>query len=99
MSFDRKRKLKTPAVPFCEAHGAGWVVRSRTGRTRGKVFVTVGCETDAKGKLFVYVSDGVRFTAQTPKRKSAAHVEVVAQAGISPAQTDGEIRQILEQYR
>lgn len=96
MSFDRKRKRKI-RNSFCESHGIGSLVRSRSGRTRGRVFAVVATETDAKGSLYALVSDGKTRPLSHPKRKSAAHLETLLPAlGRSPFGTDEEIRCAIE---
>ena len=96
MSFDRKRKRKL-RNSFCDSHGIGSLVRSRSGRTRGSVFAVVATETDAKGCLYALVSDGRTRPLSHPKRKSAAHLETLLPAlGHSPFGTDEEIRCAIE---
>lgn len=100
MSFDRKRKLKRPATAFC---GKGQPVRSRTGRTRGKVYYVVDVFTDKYGKRFALVCDGERYTTALPKRKSVGHLEPLAAEDAlqnsALLRSDAEIRQFLMQYR
>ena len=96
MSFDRKRKRKL-RNSFCDSHGIGSLVRSRSGRTRGSVFAVVATETDAKGCLYAIVSDGRTRPLSHPKRKSAAHLETLLPAvGRTPFGTDEDIRCAIE---
>lgn len=77
MSFNHKRRLKHPEIPFTEQQGKGTVVRSRTGRNRGKVFLVTGF-FKKDDKLYAYIVDGEKRTIQSPKLKSASHLETVA---------------------
>ena len=96
MNFDRKRKLKI-CNSFCESHGTGSLVRSRSGRTRGRVFAVVATETDAKGSLYALVCDGKTRFLSAPKRKSAAHLETLLPAcGRTIFATDEEVRRAIE---
>ena len=92
MSFDRKRKLKICKNTFCESHGVGSIVRSRSGRTRGRVFAVVATDADPKGNLYAFVSDGCTRPLTHPKRKSAAHLETLVPGnGRMPFSADEEI--------
>ena len=96
MSFNRKRKLKI-RNSFCEDHGIGSLVRSCSGRTRGRVFAIVATETDKKGTLYAFVCDGCTRLLSNPKRKSAAHLETLCPAcGQTPFETDEEIGNALK---
>lgn len=95
MSFDRKRKLKICQNMFCDSHGVGTIVRSRSGRTRGRVFAVVATETDAKGNLYALVSDGRTRLLSHPKRKSARHLETLSAANGHAFASDEEIRTAL----
>lgn len=77
MSFNQKRRLKRPEEPFTEQQGKGTVVRSRSGRTRGKVFLVTDVFTKNE-KLYAYIADGEQRKVSSPKLKSAAHLETVA---------------------
>lgn len=101
MSFDRKRKQKAAENPFCQTHGAGSIVRSRTGRTRGRVFAVIGTERDKKGRLYAVICDGDARPLARPKRKSAAHLETLMPGTAVPAafRTDEEIRRLLARHR
>ena len=77
MSFNRKRRLKRPEITFTEQCGKGTVVRSMTGRSRGRLFVVTDVFIDKYGKLYAYVCDGERRTVSNPKLKAAAHLEVI----------------------
>ena len=99
MSFDRKRKLKICENAFCESHGVGSIVRSRSGRTRGRIFAVVATETDQKGSLYAFVSDGCTRLLNHPKRKSAAHLETLVPGnGHMPFSSDEEIRKALDAF-
>ena len=94
MSFNQKRRLKNPN-PFNKEYGAGTVVRCLAGRSRGKTYVVTETFTDKYGRLFATVADGVKYTVNEPKPKSAKHLEVLgcgAKAG-----TDEEIRKLLSE--
>lgn len=94
MSFNRKRRLKNPN-PFNEEYGAGAIVRSLAGRSRGKTYVVTETFTDKYGKLFATVADGVKYTISEPKPKSVKHLEVLG--SIAKAKTDEEIRKLLSE--
>lgn len=94
MSFNRKRRLKNPN-PFKEEHGAGTVVRSLAGRSRGKTYVVTACFTDKYGRLFATVADGKKYTVSEPKPKSAKHLEVLRCEGC--VGTDEEIVKLLSE--
>lgn len=79
MSFNQKRRLKNPN-PFVSAHAAGSLVRSTTGRSRGREFTVTAVFTDKHGRLFAAVADGKKYTALEPKIKSAAHLETLKTA-------------------
>ena len=51
MSFNRKRKLKKNVHMFLEQYDIGSVVRSRTGRSRGRLFVVVSLYKEMKDTL------------------------------------------------
>ena len=92
MSFNRKRQLKNPN-PFKE-QGTGSVVRSLTGRSRGKTYVVTESFTDKYGKLFARIADGEKYTVAKPKTKSAKHLEVL---GREVVLTDEEIKKLLSE--
>lgn len=93
MSFDRKRKLKACRT-FEAKDGVGSVVRSRTGRTRGKQFAVTSFETDTCGFLFVYVADGVTRSVASPKKKRATHLELICSGDGQPL-SDETVRRLL----
>ena len=101
MSFNHTRKLKKNPLPFCEAHGCAAVVKSRSGRSRGKYFVTVDVFRDVSGKLFAKVCDGKSRTRINPKRKSALHLETILPGNdlLREELTDERIKQLLEKFR
>ncbi len=99
MSFERTRKLKRAQSLFCHEHGIGTVVRSRTGRTRGKLFAVVGFVIKGT-KEFVLVRDGSNRPLSRPKLKSADHLETVCGGNSKTDVTsDKELRELIEKYR
>lgn len=100
MSFNQKRKLKKNVGMFSEQHGIGAVVRSRSGRSRGRLFVVVSAYKDAKGKQYAFVCDSCRYTLSNPKRKSAMHLETVCctQTERTDILTDEAIKELLEKF-
>ena len=99
MSFERTRKLKRAQSQFCHEHGIGTVVRSRTGRTRGKLFAVVGFVMKGT-KEFVLVCDGSNRPLSRPKLKSADHLEKVCGGNRNVnVSSDKEFRELIEKYR
>ncbi len=94
MSFNRKRRLKNPN-PFKEEHGTGAVVRSLSGRSKGKTYVVTDSFTDRYGRLFANIADGKKYTVAEPKPKSAKHLEVLGCEGV--VLKDEEIRRLLSE--
>lgn len=99
MSFERTRKLRRTQSQFCREHGIGAVVRSRTGRTRGKLFAVVGFVMKGT-KEFVLVCDGSNRPLSRPKLKSADHLETVCGGNSNVnVSSDKELRELIEKYR
>ena len=94
MSFNQKRRLKRPELPLTQEFGIGTVVRSRTGRSRGRIFAVTGMFTDKYGKLFAYVCDGDKRTVEKPKLKAASHLEVVAENSFDKL-TNEDVKQLI----
>ena len=52
----------------------GQVVFSKRGRDRGTAYIVVGTFVES-GKLYAYLADGNRRTAQKPKKKKSVHIQ------------------------
>ena len=96
MSFDKKRKLKTTVNNTSEIC-VGSIVRSRSGRDRGRVYAVISTETDEKGKLFARIVNGKGRNTANAKKKSVFHLETIGKETLTDV-NDGQIVQLLEKY-
>ena len=96
MSFDKKRKLKTTVNNTSEIC-VGSIVRSRSGRDRGRVYAAISTETDKKGKLFARIVNGSDRKTENAKKKSVSHLDIIGKETLSDV-NDGQIVQLLEKY-
>ena len=85
---------------FLEQYDIGSVVRSRTGRSRGRLFVVVSLYKDTKGKQYAFVCDSKKYTLSNPKRKSIIHLETVccSKKECISNLTDEAIKELLEKF-
>ena len=76
MSFNHKRRLKTPERVITEQDTAV-LVRSRTGRSRGKIYMVTKLLV-RNGSLYACVCDGEARPIENPKLKNASHIEFIS---------------------
>ncbi len=97
MSFDKKRKLKRPVNNTYAEICPGSVVRSRSGRSRGRVYAVIDTQTDGKGKVFAKIANGTDRKVENAKKKSVFHLEIIGKETVNNVD-DGQIIQLLEKY-
>lgn len=64
-------------VSLSERFQIGQLARSKQGRDKGRLYVIVG-----KDSRFLYAADGIKWTAASPKKKNAVHLQIINETAV-----------------